>query len=325
MGYVPLTGVLVLRVAWWVALRPARFHAPSPPGLWGDASVGEGEPAPGVSYPLGFTLPPGRVHQGGAGRNPDAHGSEAGGWSWGGLTHLAGLPWGRSLGLNGGPSWRGWGVGPDGLRTLSTASLWPRPCPSVGWMVSWRDASSCYVTLLGAGFGAREGVAGVDRLADPSCLPHPLQTKKGYQKTVLRSTRPRWSRCPSSTLCSTTSGSATEIRIWKWAGLLPGLGAAARPQEQLVIFSAPPAGVRTVRAFASHGAARPRTRAKGKSRVRASPWSRSMTLDACSRLASSSPGPHFRAPGWSGAHGPCPSPWMALTEKGRAAVLEITP
>lgn len=65
----------------------------------------------------------------------------------------------------GGPSWRGckrgsrWAEDPQhSLPTL-------RPAPKCrGWMMSWREMPApTAVILLGLGFGAREGVADVDR------------------------------------------------------------------------------------------------------------------------------------------------------------------
>ena len=115
-------------------------------------------------------------------------------------------------------------VGPDGLRTLSIASLHCVLLPGVGagWM-SWPELPTpTAVILLGVGFGAREGVADVDPrlLTHHSPLrPTPRRRRKGIRRRFWRSTRPRWSRCPSSTSCSTTSVKRHRNSDLKWGRL----------------------------------------------------------------------------------------------------------
>lgn len=163
----------------WVALRPARtcsFTA----CILGDAAGGGREPAllrgqfctpwGSLSHPEGGSI---RVVLGGS---PDAHRSEAGGWSWGGLTQPGWTALGQIPGVQWGvPAGGDVSVGPDGLRTLSTASLccvllpsvgagW---CPGVGCQLPRR--SSCWGRVSELGRAWRAWTA----LADPSCSPPP--------------------------------------------------------------------------------------------------------------------------------------------------------
>lgn len=145
----------------WVVLRPG-WTCTFSPVFWGTWPAGEGsQHSWGRSVPPGVPSPNQKVGLSSTrvvlGRNSDAHGSEAGGWSWGGLTHpgwtaLGQIPvaqWGVPASGDG-------SMGPDELRTLSTPSLHCVPLLSggAGWM-SWGELPApTAVILLGVGFGA---------------------------------------------------------------------------------------------------------------------------------------------------------------------------
>lgn len=75
----------------WVVLRPG-WTCTFSPVFWGTWPAGEGsQHSWGRSVPPGVPSPNQKVGLSSTrvvlGRNSDAQGSEAGGWSWGGLTH----------------------------------------------------------------------------------------------------------------------------------------------------------------------------------------------------------------------------------------------